>query len=53
MVRGLRQSWKATFIREHAWVVIACDFCVVVTATVKMLFVLVVMASATRRILPC
>jgi putative transposase len=43
------QRW-ATFVRNHAQAIIACDFCVVVTATFRMLYVFVVMEHASRRI---
>jgi putative transposase len=51
--RGKRvpsQRWR-TFVRNHAQAIVACDFCVVVTATFRLLYVLVVMEHATRRIL--
>ena len=44
------QRWR-TFVRNHAQAIVACDFCVVVTATFRLLFVFVVMEHATRRIL--
>jgi transposase InsO family protein len=44
------QRWT-TFVRNHAQVIVACDFCVVVTATFRLLYVFVVMEHATRRIL--
>jgi putative transposase len=44
------QRWR-TFVRNHAQVIVACDFCVVVTATFRLLYVLVVMELATRRLL--
>ena len=53
--RGHRMSsqrWR-TFVRNHATAIIACDFCVVVTATFRLLYVFVVMEHATRRILYC
>ena len=53
--RGHRMSsqrWR-TFVRNHATAIIACDFCVVVTATFRLLYVFVVMEHATRRILHC
>jgi len=51
--RGKRvttQRWQ-TFVRNHAQVIVACDFCVVVTATFRLLYVFVLMEHATRRIL--
>jgi transposase InsO family protein len=51
--RGQRvtsQRW-VTFVRNHAQAIIACDFCVVVTATFRLLYVFVVMEHATRRLL--
>src|SRR5262249_47694794 len=53
--RGQRvtsQRWQ-TFVRNHARAIVACDFCVVVTATFRLLYVFVVMEHATRRILHC
>jgi transposase InsO family protein len=44
------QRW-ATFIRNHAQAIVACDFCVVVTGTFRLLYVFVIMEHATRRIL--
>src|ERR687885_326820 len=48
--RVTTQRW-ATFVRNHAQAIVACDFCVVVTATFHLLYVFVVMEHATRRIL--
>ncbi len=48
--RASSQRWR-TFVRNHAQAIVACDFCVVVTATFRLLYVLVVMEHATRRIL--
>jgi transposase InsO family protein len=51
--RGKRvttQRWR-TFVRNHAQAIIACDFCVVVTATFRLLYAFVLMEHATRRIL--
>jgi putative transposase len=51
--RGKRvssQRW-ATFVRNHAQTIVACDFCVVVTATFRLLYVFVIMEHATRQIL--
>jgi putative transposase len=44
------QRWR-TFVRNHAQAIVACDFCVVVTATFRQLYVFVIMEHATRRIL--
>jgi putative transposase len=44
------QRW-APFVRNHAQAIVACDFCLVVTATFRLLYVFVVMEHATRRIL--
>jgi hypothetical protein len=44
------QRWR-TFVRTHAQATVACDFCVVVTATFRLLYVFVVMEHLTRRIL--
>src|SRR5215471_14956030 len=48
--RATSQRWQ-TFVRHHAQAIVACDCCVVVTATFRLLSVFVVMAHATRRIL--
>jgi putative transposase len=44
------QRWR-TFVPHHAQAVVACDFCVVVTVTLRLLYVFVVMEHLTRRIL--
>ena len=44
------QRWS-TFLKKHAAVIIAGDFCVVATATFRLLLVLVVMEPASRRII--
>lgn len=44
------QRWR-TFVRNHAKEIVACDLCVVVTATFRFLYVFVTMEHATRRIL--
>jgi transposase InsO family protein len=46
------QRWY-TFVRNHASAILACDFCVVVTATFRLLYVLVVIDHQTRRIVHC
>jgi hypothetical protein len=43
------QRWS-TFVRNHAKGIIACDFCVVVTATFRVLYVFAVIAHASRRL---
>ena len=48
--RTSSQRWRR-FVRNHAQAIVACDFCVVVTATFRRLYVFVVMEHATRRIL--
>ena len=45
-----KQRWL-TFVHNHAKVIVACDFFVVVTATFRTLYVFVVMELGTRRIL--
>ena len=53
--RGTRvasQRWR-TFVRQHAQAIVACDCCVVVTATFRLLYVFVLMEHATRRIVHC
>ena len=40
-------------MRNHAQAIVACDFCVVVTATFRLLYVVGVMEHATRRMLHC
>ena len=44
------QRWS-TFLKNHADAIIACDFCVVASATFQILYVLVVMEHASRRII--
>src|SRR3989454_7510835 len=48
--RATSQRWQ-TFVRNHAQAIVACDCCVVVTATFRLLYVFVLMEHATRRIL--
>jgi putative transposase len=43
------QRWS-TFLRNHAKVILACDFFVAVTATFRMLYVFVVIEHGTRRL---
>ena len=44
------QRWS-TFIRNHAKGIVACDFCVAVTVTFRLLYVFVVIEHASRRLL--
>jgi putative transposase len=44
------QRW-ATFVGNHAQAIVACDFCLAITATFRTLYVFVVMEHATRRML--
>lgn len=45
-----KQRWL-TFVHNHAQVIVACDFFVVVTATFRTLYVFVMMELSSRRIL--
>jgi putative transposase len=44
------QRW-ATFLKNHARGIIACDFCVAVTATFRIIYVFVAMEHASRRLI--
>ena len=46
------QRWT-TFVRNHSETILACDFCVVATATFRLLYVFVVIEHQTRRIVHC
>jgi transposase InsO family protein len=46
------QRW-ATFLRNHAQAIVACDFFVTVTSTFRLLYVLVVMEHRSRRLIHC
>ncbi len=48
--RAHGQRW-ATFLRNHALALVACDFCVVVTATFRILYVFVALEVGSRRLL--
>jgi putative transposase len=43
------QRWS-TFVRNHASAILACDFCVVVTATCRLTHAFIVIEHQTRRI---
>lgn len=49
--RGVRR-WSS-FVRNHASAILACDCCVVVTATLRLLYIFMVIEHQTRRIVPC
>jgi putative transposase len=46
------QRWS-TFVRNHASAILACDFCVVVTATFRLIYAFIVIEHQTRRIVHC
>jgi putative transposase len=48
--RATGQRW-ATFVRTHAQALVACDFCVVMTATFRVLYVFVALEVGSRRLL--
>jgi len=46
------QRWS-TFVRNHASAMVACDFCIAVTATFKLFYVLLVIEHGSRRLVHC
>jgi len=48
--RGAVAQRRATFVRTHAQAVVACDFCVAVTATFRVLYVFVALEVGSRRL---
>jgi transposase InsO family protein len=43
----------AHILRNHASTIVACDFCIAVTATFRLFYVLVVIEHGSRRLLHC
>jgi len=50
--RRIAQTWN-TFIRNHAQVIVACDFMVAITAPFRILYIFVLLEIGSRRILHC
>ena len=48
---GARSQTWSTFVQNHARGLLACDFCVAITATFRVFYVFVVLDIGTRRIL--
>lgn len=49
--RGAGSQQWATFVHNYAHAVVACDFCVAVTATFRLLYVFVALEVGSRRLL--
>jgi putative transposase len=47
--RATSQGWL-TFVRNHAQAIVACDFCVAVTATFRIFYVFVVIEHVSRQL---
>jgi len=45
------QRWAA-FVRNHAQAVLACEFCVAMMATFRVVYIFVILEIGTRRIAP-
>jgi putative transposase len=48
--RGATNQRWATFVRNHAQALVACDFCVTVTATFRVLYIFVTLEVGSRRL---
>jgi putative transposase len=46
------QRWS-TFVRNHVSAILACDFCVIVTATFRLIYAFIVIEHQTRRFVHC
>jgi len=46
------QRWR-TFAQDHASAIVACDFCIAVTATFRLFYIFVVIEHGSRRLLHC
>jgi hypothetical protein len=46
-----KDQWWPTFLKNHPRGISACDFCVAVTATFRVFYVLLVMEHVSRRLI--
>ena len=46
----VRPNAGRAFVRNHAQAIVACDFCIAITATFRILYVFVIIEHASRRI---